>query len=569
MPTSNKMFVEQSHLPMPPSVWLHVNGVSLTTDIHQYQPSVHTYDYRTKHLQSPVQTPTPPLAPSPTTVTCNITMIDGPYSNDRNKHYQKLDNIDMPKKLFIDRHIKKAKSLPGLIKGTALSRHTPLHSSTFTSPASLNPSTIKIQDDQLPNFTIDNNDNSLPLSQTVTHQNDNRRPRVYFADFNKVQIIDDNNEASQQHSIKRRFRHRTTKKPSNANGNNYTSPSIQQPQTLHNSSLPLSYHQIGQELNTKKQQLLLTNRTNSSHNTLFPDILNQSLPNETSTNDNSNGKYILQREKPLSCVSKPVHDFTCSSSMDTSSENIRHAGNIHTSAIQDSHNRSHESESIDNSSGMLLLTSSSTSSTSTNRQRSLLHSISLRQQFNSPIKVKATGISTTATATTNNNNHHQQTNNSKSNTHRSILTKNSTPKPSDDNDDLNSNINKSSSIIDNRPMTANGLLKQLKRSDVIHYNSKNPFGNNPTNDLNEINRHMNKLNIHEINQERFQNLLTIVRPPYASNNSIPHISSTFIPNDSTKQINNHNQTKRNTHLSRSRSARGSVGLHIASDTIIV
>ncbi|CAF3368290.1 unnamed protein product [Rotaria sp. Silwood1] len=59
--------------------------------------------------------------------------------------------------------------------------------------------------------------------------------------------------------------------------------------------------------------------------------------------------------------STDVHDFTCSSSMDTSSENIRHAGNIHTSAIQDSHNRSHESESIDNSSGMLLLTSSSTS----------------------------------------------------------------------------------------------------------------------------------------------------------------------------------------------------------------
>ncbi|CAF4371955.1 unnamed protein product, partial [Rotaria magnacalcarata] len=59
MPTLSKMFLEQSHLAMPPSVWLHVNGVSLTTDIHHYQAPVHTYDYQTKHLQSPVQSPTP------------------------------------------------------------------------------------------------------------------------------------------------------------------------------------------------------------------------------------------------------------------------------------------------------------------------------------------------------------------------------------------------------------------------------------------------------------------------------------------------------------------------------
>jgi hypothetical protein len=115
MPTSTKMFVEQSHLPMP-SVWLHVNGVSLSTDTHQYQPPVHTYDYRTKHLQSPVQPTTPPLISPPLTVPYSITMIDGPFSTNMNKQYKKLENTDMVKKLFLDRQIKKAKSLPGLIK---------------------------------------------------------------------------------------------------------------------------------------------------------------------------------------------------------------------------------------------------------------------------------------------------------------------------------------------------------------------------------------------------------------------------------------------------------------------
>ena len=116
---STKMFVEQSNLAMPPSVWLHINGVSLTTDVPPYQPPIHAYDYRTKHLQSPVQPPTPPLISPTTIVPCNITMIDGPFNNNNNNHhkqYQKLENADMPKKFFVDRHIKKAKSLPGLIK---------------------------------------------------------------------------------------------------------------------------------------------------------------------------------------------------------------------------------------------------------------------------------------------------------------------------------------------------------------------------------------------------------------------------------------------------------------------
>jgi hypothetical protein len=117
MLTSTGMFVKQSHSTILPPLSLQIDGVSLQADIQPYQPPVRLYDYRTKHLQSPVQPPTPPLITPTAIVPYSITMIDGPYSNSyNNKQYQKLENTDMQKKFFIDRHIKKAKSLAGLIK---------------------------------------------------------------------------------------------------------------------------------------------------------------------------------------------------------------------------------------------------------------------------------------------------------------------------------------------------------------------------------------------------------------------------------------------------------------------
>ncbi|CAF4976216.1 unnamed protein product, partial [Rotaria magnacalcarata] len=79
-------------------------------------------------------------------------------------------------------------------------------------------------------------------------------------------------------------------------------------------------------------------------------------------------------------------------------------GHNQISPRQDSHNRTYDSEALENSNIILNLTSSSINSTSTNRQRSLLQTISLRQQFHSPIKLKATGISSTI----NNNNNNSQ-----------------------------------------------------------------------------------------------------------------------------------------------------------------
>ncbi len=100
-------FVEQSHLAMPPPGWLHVNGFSLSTDVQQQ--SSHTSNDRAKYVTSPV----PPLISPPNSMPFMATMIDGQHNNTQ---YQKLENTDLPKKLFIDRQIKKAKSLPGLIK---------------------------------------------------------------------------------------------------------------------------------------------------------------------------------------------------------------------------------------------------------------------------------------------------------------------------------------------------------------------------------------------------------------------------------------------------------------------
>jgi hypothetical protein len=106
MATSTNTFVKQSPLTMPSSGWLHVNGISMSTDVHQYQqPS----DYKMKHAASPI----PPMMSPLTSVPFTTTMMDGQHNN---RQYQRIENTDLPKKLFIDRQIKKAKSLPGLIK---------------------------------------------------------------------------------------------------------------------------------------------------------------------------------------------------------------------------------------------------------------------------------------------------------------------------------------------------------------------------------------------------------------------------------------------------------------------
>lgn len=111
MATSTSMFVEQSqHFPMASSsVWLHSHGMNLSTDIHQYQSPSQVYDYRGKHSHTASQ-PT-----MPATLPCHITIIDGPFQHNR-RQQQKLEAMEISKRLYMDKPMKKSKSLPGLVK---------------------------------------------------------------------------------------------------------------------------------------------------------------------------------------------------------------------------------------------------------------------------------------------------------------------------------------------------------------------------------------------------------------------------------------------------------------------
>lgn len=403
---------------------------------------------------------------------------------------------------------------------------------------------------------LDNDDESLAFPPPPPPPTEpTRRPRVYFADFNKIQFIEDHPDTSQTpnpYKQHRRHRRRLTKKTSNTNSINHPiAPSIQQTQVLQNLAQPLSHqtnHQIAQELSIKKQQLLISPRAHSSRITHLPDILNQSLPNESSSNE----KYSFQREKHLHRLSKATIEIPYAPGTDPLSEELLYHNHTHPSPIQDSQNLNQNYELNESSIGTIVQGTPSISSTSIQRQRPSLRTISLRQQFLSPVKLKTTASTITHN---NNNNTNSQLNHSLLNARRSASLKNSILRTYDDNHDDLHTINTSLLSTENRPLTgASRSIKHLKRSDPIHYNSKNPFGTNSTNDP-------TKLHTLDQTQERFQNLLTIVRPPYATTNGPTSNISSFIPNDSTIQT--------NFRSTRSTSARVPLSFHTTPNTIIV
>ncbi|CAF1054333.1 unnamed protein product [Rotaria sordida] len=521
---------------MLPRGWLHVNGVSLSTDIHQQ--TLHTSDYRSKHVTSPILPSNSPMISSPNSIPFTGTMNDGQQYT--RQQYQKLENADLPKRLFIDRQIQKVKSLPGLIKGTALSRHISLHS--VPNEAASDPSTNDNNNNNSLHTSMRDNDNeSFPSRQHHEQTNEIRRPRVSFSEFNKIQFIEDNNEFSQQQSTNRRHRHRSLKKAAAIIGNNNVSPpSIQHSQTFYIPYRSLSRQQpIGQELNIKKQPLFPSPRAHSSRITHLPDILNQSLPVETTIHE----KYVFQREKGPVRLPEQAIETPINSSTEISRESTR-AGGIRSSALQDYYDQNNKLETGDSSVNSFL-NSSSMFSSSSNRQRPL-RTISLRQQFHSPIKLKTTMIL-----------NNQQT---IPNPRRSASLKHLTTRlhsVDDDHDEIHNN--ELSSTLENRPMTG---LSSSKHNYVIHFNSKNPSNGHTTMDSNEKPRHYIKSNFHDTSQERFQNILKIVRPPYITSINSSH-------HDLKLQANMNNNTNGSVRSSRTNSGRGSHEFHIASNTIIV
>ncbi|CAF4373197.1 unnamed protein product, partial [Rotaria sp. Silwood2] len=428
--------------------------------------------------------------------------------------------------------------------GTALSRHTSLYSAPNGNPIESDPSTNDNHNYALPVAMTDNDNDSSPSRQYHEQTSETRRPRVSFSEFNKVQFIEDHNECSQQQSTHRRHRHRSSKKKPAIIGNNYVSPpSIQHSQTFHTPYRPSSRQQpVGQELNIKKQLLFPSPRAHSSRITHLPDILNQSLPNETSIHE----KYVLQREKGPLRFPEPAIEIPINSSAEMSRESTR-AGGIRSSALQDYYDPNNKFEIVDGG-GNSFLNSSSMSSSSPSRQRTL-RTISLRHQFNSPIKLKTTTIS---------NNQQIITNPRRSASLRHLTTR--FHSVDDDHDEIQNNG--LLSTLENRPMTGLSSSKQSKHNYIIHFNSRNPSNGHTAMDSNEKTRHLIKSNSHDTSQERFQNVLKIVRPPYiASINSSNH--------DFKLQANMNNNTNGSIRSSRTNSGRGSHEFHIASNTIIV
>ena len=409
--------------------------------------------------------------------------------------------------------------------------------------------------------TFDNDDDD----SLAHHSMEYRRPRVFFADFDKIQFIDQHHDESEKnsptsHYSRRRHRRRLTKKTSTTNNaNNQLSPSIQQTQILQNFSHPLS-HQPAQELSIRKQQLFTSPRVPSSRTTThLPDILTQSVPTESSLNETLNKKHLLQREKPIIHLPKPVIEIPSALPRDTPSEEPPDHTNP-TSPTSDSHPPNLESEIGDsNNANVSVQHTPSISQTTVNRSRPTLRTISLRQQFMSPIKSKLLPVPSTMST---NYYFPQPASNASSNTHRSSSLKHSVLRATDDIDDLRSNYGSGIVTESNLPMTNARSLKQLKRSDAIHYSSKNPFNGLPNNDS-------TKYQVQQSTPKRFQNLLTVVRPPYASGNGTPSTNPSPLSNASTTQPINQQPSKGNPRPARSTSAREQFRYPFNPNTVVV
>ena len=422
-----------------------------------------------------------------------------------------------------------------------MSRHVSTDSAHFTNPTEPDLSTNYQNSNGSPVTTTENDNDSSPSRQNHDQTTETRRPRVSFSDFDKIQFYEGNNESTLK-SRYRRHRHRTSKNSAAIIGSNYISPpSIQHTQPLNTPYRPLSRQQpIGHELSIKKQVLFPSPRIHSSRITHLPDILNQSLSIENSVHE----KYVLPREKTSTRFPEPAAEIPINSSAEISRESTR-AGGIRSSAVHDSNHKLETGDGGMNS----LLNSNSLSSSLTSRQRPL-RTISLRQQFNSPI------VNTRISPIANN----QQI---ITNPRRSASFKYPTSRLHSADDDQEEILNHESiPISDNRPTTGVSTSRQIRNNYLIHFNSKNSSNGHLTLNTNEKYRYLIKSNFHESSRERFHNILKIVPPPYMAN-----INGTN--NDSTLQT-AMNSTNGSVRSSRTNSGnRGSHEFHIATNTIFV
>lgn len=438
-----------------------------------------------------------------------------------------------------------------LCRGTALSRHTPLNSAPSAKTNGSNPSINTLTDDSRPIADEDNRDD--PSAQPLDRTNETRRPRVYFADVNRVQFFEDTNdefEPTNVNSKLRRSRQRSAKRSTALLATNPISPpSIQHSQSLYvpypsSSSSSSRPQQAMQELHIRKHHLVSSPRIHSSRITHLPDILNQSFPNSENP---IKEKYVLQREKPILRFPEPAAEQSLNSSAEISRESTR-AGGVRPTMMTHSNDSSYRFDSEEFGGISALLNNSFISSIPTSRTRPSLNNLSLRQQFISTAKAKPPVLSNPGPV------------------RRSSSMKQPVARmhSADEETLANQAHQEATSTLENRPQTGLRSSRRSNRNYVLHFNSKVPFNGNPILESNELTQTQQqqqptlKSSVYDASQDRLQNPLKILRPSYLSS-----LNSASVYETGKKH------TEGSVRSSRTNSTRRSHDFQVTSNTIIV
>ena len=432
-----------------------------------------------------------------------------------------------------------------LCRGTALSRHTPLNSAPSAKINGSNPSVNTLLDDSRP--IADDDPSAQPLDRT----NETRRPRVYFADVNRVQFFEDTNDEFEPTNVNtklRRSRQRSAKRSTALLATNPISPpSIQHSQSLYvpypsSSSSSSRPQQPMQELNIRKHHLVSSPRIHSSRITHLPDILNQSF---SSGENPIKEKYVLQREKPILRFPEPAAEQSLNSSAEISRESTR-AGGVRPTMMTHSNDSSFRFDSEEFGGISALLNNSFISSIPTSRTRPSLNNLSLRQQFLSTTKAKPPVLSNPGPV------------------RRSTSMKQPVARMHSADEETLAN-QEPTPTLENRPQTGLRPNRRSNRNYVLHFNSKVPFNGNPILESNELTQTQQqqqqptlKSSVYDSSQDRAQNPLKILRPSYLSS-----LNSTSVYETGKKH------TEGSVRSSRTNSTRRSYDYQVTSNTIIV
>ena len=322
-------------------------------------------------------------------------------------------------------------------------------------PTPPHPSATNSQDD-LASVRNENPDECVLVpAETIDTTQDIRRPKVYFADFNNIQFIEDKKDHQQQRlaaaaAIYRRSRQYRSSKKSFSHNQQVSPPSIQQPQTLENFSRSGSM-----------QQGVMAPRTQPLHIAHLPDILNTSL-----THESVNIRPVLYRDR-FSHRSKKINgESPANLSLDVTRD-VTRLSRVHSSSTRDSNlHPAHLSVASDTEHALPMgRRTSLVSSSSQARQRSSHRTVSLRQQFLSPFRSDSNQTSQQS----------HYLNSTSNNSRRSASYRHP-----------NVHFQQDDGLSDHRSLARTESAKNIKRSHVIHISTKTPSMNNSFNaDFNE------------------------------------------------------------------------------------